>query len=704
MRNLEACQFDLVDTKNLNDSFTETDDRLKASSQMDSARQRYWFGLAIVALIFVAETALTWRKWSALPADMGADLYMPWRICAGSVLYRDLFFFAGGPFSQYFDALLFKIFGASFLTLAIFNLATVALMVLALFHRFSAVADTWTATMICLATIIVFAFGYYFFEEFNYAVPYTNEALHGLILSVITIGFLSDWISRGNFRWAILAGFCTGLVFLTKPDIFLALAVTDIVAFGLLCSLFRNAWFAVKSCGAFLAAAAVPPLFFFFYFLRVENWHDSLRSVVFAWVPVLNRAVLKNAYYQWCAGLDRPSFHMMNMLFQSALVVAVTVFYAAAFGLIKAQTRNWTSIQQRAVPVFAPLLLILIVEHWRPDGEALSSSFVFMLACLCLLLAIGIFLLGRLALRWRPDIYRSPWAIVLILMAPLLTAAYAADWIDCGYSLPLISLVCCALIYWNRHTLAGQQKFVFPWLWTVFGLMTLSKLGFFPRIWHYGFVLAMPAFVTAIYCLLWLIPVMIEKKWRVRAFYFRVAVCAVLMLGFVSLFRQSEANYAKQNISVGAGNNQMLASEFFLDHANEFNAALDWIQCNVPKDATLAAIPEGASINFLAGRINPTPCVFWDHNVMAVFGEATMNAAFERSPPDYVLIIDRNFGTLDPTPFGSPGYDQEVMRWIEQNYQTQILIGHEPLKNKGFGIKILKLNKPLASGTGHSKL
>ena len=203
----------LVDPKNLNSSSTETDAGLKASSPMAPAKRWYWFGLALVALVFVAETALTWLKWSDLPADMGANLYMPWRIGGGAVLYRDLFYFAGGPFSQYFVALLFKIFGASFLTLAVFNLAAVAAMLLTLFHRFNAVADTWTATLIGFrAIIIVFAFGYYFYQGFNYAVPYSNEALHGLILSVITIGFLSDWISRGHFRWAILAGSGSGLV------------------------------------------------------------------------------------------------------------------------------------------------------------------------------------------------------------------------------------------------------------------------------------------------------------------------------------------------------------------------------------------------------------------------------------------------------------------------------------------------------------
>jgi hypothetical protein len=41
-------------------------------------------------------------------------------------------------------------------------------------------------------------------------------------------------------------------------------------------------------------------------------------------------------------------------------------------------------------------------------------------------------------------------------------------------------------------------------LWNVFGLVLLAKPGFFTRIWHYGFVLAMPAFAGAVYLFEWL--------------------------------------------------------------------------------------------------------------------------------------------------------------------------------------------------------
>ena len=35
--------------------------------------------------------------------------------------------------------------------------------------------------------------------------------------------------------------------------------------------------------------------------------------------------------------------------------------------------------------------------------------------------------------------------------------------------------------------------------------------------------------------------------------------------------------------------------------------ALSWIQNNVPPNATLAVLPEGAMINYLSRRVNPTP-------------------------------------------------------------------------------------------------
>ena len=49
-----------------------------------------WAGLAPVAVAFVVAAAFSWRKWPDVLIDFGMQLYIPWRIDHGAVLYRDL--------------------------------------------------------------------------------------------------------------------------------------------------------------------------------------------------------------------------------------------------------------------------------------------------------------------------------------------------------------------------------------------------------------------------------------------------------------------------------------------------------------------------------------------------------------------------------------------------------------------------------------
>ena len=126
-------------------------------------RKNFWSGaslagLALVGVVFVALAALTWRKWPDALIDFGVQLYIPWRLTESSVLYRDLFYIGGGPLSQYFNALLFKIFGVSFFTLIAANLAFSAVLLGCVYRRFLAVSDVLTATMVCLGIVVVFTF------------------------------------------------------------------------------------------------------------------------------------------------------------------------------------------------------------------------------------------------------------------------------------------------------------------------------------------------------------------------------------------------------------------------------------------------------------------------------------------------------------------------------------------------------------------
>jgi hypothetical protein len=592
-------------------------------------RWLFWIGLAVVALAFVFAAAISWRRWPDLLVDFGGQLYIPWRLASGAVLYRDLFYFAGGPFSQYFNALLFKMFGVSFLTLIVANLALVAATLFLVYRRFVAATDVLTAATICLGIVLVFAFGQYTpIGNYNYIAPYSHEVLHGLLLSILTVTLLADWLAKEHFRFVFAAGFCSGLVFLTKPDVFVALAAAVTLAFIIYCVTRRRFNFAAKSLAAFLSAGMIPSLGFFLYFLSVENWRESVCSVIFGWLPLFQTAIAKNPYYQWCMGFDQPFLHLRAMAGHFLFVAIAVAFYAMAF---------------------------------------------------------------RLA--WDLKSRRAKYAVFSLLISPLLILAFRFNWINCGASLPLLGFSTCVLLRENYRKLSPQPAAAFPLLWSVFGLVLLLKLGLFPRIWHYGFALAMPAFVSAVYLLLWLLPQLLETKFQVPARLFRVTVWLVLVIGFGRLFLQSEKFYTAKKFAVGPTSDHIMT---FGPQGNSVEArttksALAWIETNVPPDATIAALPEGVVMNYLSRRINPTPCLDWNPTMFTVFGQEKMTAAFEKNPPDYILIVEWNTYEFGIGYFGHyPGYGVELMQWIDKNYQPVELFGGEPLQNGLFGIKILK--------------
>jgi Dolichyl-phosphate-mannose-protein mannosyltransferase len=593
-------------------------------SNNDSDRRRTprsdWAGLAIVAVLFVLMAALSWRKWADVVVDFGAQLYVPWRLSQGDILYRDVMYLPGGPLSQYFNALLFKIFGVSFRTLIFANLTITAALLVLIYRRFLAAADRWTATTICSAIVVGFAFADYGDRNYNYIAPYCHEAFHGLALSILAIVLFSDGIQKRNWKRIAGAGFCCGLVFLTKPEIFLALGATSATAFFLIFK--SEPVFPVKMLWSFLAAALAPLLGFFFYFLHLENVAEAFRSVTFAWLPVLGTSVAGGVYYKWCLGLDHPLANLGKMLEQFFFIAALTALYAAFF-------------------------------RKKING---ARDRILMLA----------------------------------LCVPLLALVSGLDWTVLP-SLPLISLTLCVLLWSDVKKISAERAPAFSLLWSVFALALLAKMGLNARLWHYGFVLGMPAFVGAIFLLLWLLPLRLEK-FGVQRIFFRRFVWAILMFGCMRLFMQSEVNHRQKTFSVGENGDEIRTFDAAIDPRGAAIApAMAWLQTNAPSRATLTVLPEGALINYLCRRVNPTGYPVWLPPEIQVFGQSNMIAAFRRRSPDYVLLMQHPTAEYGVKPFGEQAdFGLELMEWVGKNYDLVFQAGAAPLDGPNFGLQILK--------------
>ena len=163
----------------------------------------------------------TWGHWPDVLIDFGRELYVPWRITEGAVLYRDISYF-NGPLSPYLNSLWFTIFGVGLRSLAICNIAIVALLVWLLYRMLARISGPFPATLACLVFVTLFAFGQLdTIGNYNYVSPYSHEVTHGLVLSFLALTAFSAHRERGDAAFAA-AGCALGLVFLTKTEIFLA--------------------------------------------------------------------------------------------------------------------------------------------------------------------------------------------------------------------------------------------------------------------------------------------------------------------------------------------------------------------------------------------------------------------------------------------------------------------------------------------------
>ena len=95
--------------------------------------------IGVLTLLQIALIWWSWGRWLDPLIDFGRELYLPWQITDGRVLYRDLASF-NGPLSPYVNALWFAIGGTSLRTLVIANACLTVALSWLLFGLFLVIA------------------------------------------------------------------------------------------------------------------------------------------------------------------------------------------------------------------------------------------------------------------------------------------------------------------------------------------------------------------------------------------------------------------------------------------------------------------------------------------------------------------------------------------------------------------------------------
>lgn len=580
-------------------------------------------GIVLLLALMAALALLTWRAWADVFVDFGRELYQPWRVTQGEVLYRDLAAF-NGPLSVYWNAGWMALVGG-YTGLIVSNLLLLALLVWLLARFLARLATPFAALAAVVLFLLVFAFGHTSgVGNYEFPSPYAHEATHGLLLALAALALLHAE-GRGGRARLVGAGLLLGLVFLTKLELFLAAAL----------ALALGAWLRARSLGrspradlGLLALGACAPVALAVLLLATAMpLGAALAGLCEAWRGALGPTAQLSYYRgELGTGFDRPLANLAILGWTTAGFLGLVVL---------------ASLGERAAPR----------GGWRA----------------ALLAFLGL-----------------SWLLSLLPAVPFGTLA--------GRPLPALMLLfgCALCVRWRgaldpdeRALLAARASFV------AFALACLAKMLLAARLWHYGFVLALPAvLVCVLYGLAWL-----PAQWRARGSSGRIVqACFLALLARLAWVHgeTSVASYRERTVPVAAGPDRLWADE----RGTYAQRALEAIEEHVPPDGTLLVLPEGVMLNYLARRPTPTRFVNFMPPELALWGERAMLAELEARPPDAVLLVHKRTSEYGLELFGRD-YGVELFAWVRERYEPVWSHGDPPLaETSRMGVALLLPRRP----------
>jgi hypothetical protein len=386
----------------------------------------------VLALELVALATWSWGRWTDPVIDFGFELYVPWRLVEGDVLYADIAY-RNGPLSPWWNALLFRAFGVSLRTLALANLAVLAAICTLLFVLIERACSRWGALAGVAVVLATCGFSQYgTVGNYNFVTPYQHGQTHGLLLGLALVAILVR--AARPAHWAA-AGALLGTLALTKAEVFVPGLAAATAAVVLEPGSSRGG--RTRAFASLAAACAVPPCIAWALLRTSLSPDAALRALLGNW-PYLGEALLSDRFYAAGAGLDRPGHHLLAMGIALGTLAGAGIALAACERAARGRPAPGTSIQvaifasvaalgawvdapwpdlARALPVgLAVALAVWLPRAWRGDPHARAGT---------LLGIYALALLGKLGLHPRIEQYGFALAAPALALA---VAAAVAHW------------------------------------------------------------------------------------------------------------------------------------------------------------------------------------------------------------------------------------------------------------------------------------
>jgi hypothetical protein len=556
-----------------------------------------------------------WGRWGSINVDFGRELYIPWQITQGKVLYRDVAHI-NGPLSPYFNAALFSVFGVSLNTIEIANLV-ISLIVASLIWK---IVSFLTNHCVAGVTVIVFFLISVFSHDYGNGIycfisPYSHEITHGMLLGLLGLVLVSRYARRPSRTNAFLLGCVAGLGLLTKPEIALAIVASTGAGFALVALRREQRIREGLLRAALLALGLVLPFGLALLCLSLSQpMADAFSGMTRMWRMTLNPAITESFFYKNVLGTRNLPQNIHNIgrsLILNTILLAYIVITAQAGRILP-----------RFNGFFASVLIIVTsfycISIFSKQDQIMTTFF---------------------------------WAAAL----PLLVLGF---------------LFFLLFKFIHHRSFLQNKKFVFLCSLTVFALCSSLKIFLNAQQFHYGKFLLIPSIMLYCMTILYIIPISFENKPAIKNSVF---CCGLIALYFILYFRVEMSNrqLALKTYAITSSHGTL-----YCDKEESIVQNLLKILNNAAEQGhTLAVVPEGAMLNFLSGMPSSTRYIKLMPPEWEAFGEENILASYAAHPPDFVCLPINSLRSYNIDSFEN-NYGAQLMQFIK-SYYTEIASAHK---------------------------
>lgn len=175
------------------------------------------FALLPLAVLFAVMIVASWQRWTQPLLDHGREMNLPTRILAGEHLYLDVQFLYG-PFAPHFNALLYGLFGIHLTTLKVSGAICAIVILLMIYWLARRLMSAPEAALATALVMVICAIK----STANYIQPYAYAALYGFVFALGSLVFTVRFLQTQRQKLMLWAGVLAGLSLISKPEIALA--------------------------------------------------------------------------------------------------------------------------------------------------------------------------------------------------------------------------------------------------------------------------------------------------------------------------------------------------------------------------------------------------------------------------------------------------------------------------------------------------